>query len=404
MKIKVGLAGNSFLGWGGGLDFLKNYINALRDDSDIELILMVSKPNVFHRVKSFLSPIKHSLMKSNKPNPSLSLSFKQKIKIFTDDFPLLKILFYERPREKLIEACLKENIDIIFPCGDLGSEFPIKWIGYVYDFQHKYYSEFFTSRERAIRDQYFSGILSEGKAVIVNAEAVKNDCEKFYPGHKAKVYVTPFAPVPRQEWLNTESVNLSAYNLPEKFFVICNQFWKHKDHITAFKALSLLRSSSQEFKDIHIVCTGQVADYRWPTLKADINKILTELGITEHVHFLGYIPKLEQIAVLKKSIAVIQPTLLEGGPGGGVAFDSISLGKRIILSDIPVNQEIKSKLATFFKTKDPEDLMLKMSIILSQPEEPITVQELIEAGEKNRQALKLVLKNMLMEQIREGGD
>lgn len=61
-----------------------------------------------------------------------------------------------------------------------------------------------------------------------------------------------------------------------------------------------------------------------------------------------YIAKLDQIALLKKSIAVIQPTLFEGGPGGGASYDAISLGKPLIVSDIKVNQEIEQSERVFF--------------------------------------------------------
>ena len=53
---------------------------------------------------------------------------------------------------------------------------------------------------------------------------------------------------------------------------------------------------------------------------------MDELGINDDVEIVGHIPKLDQIALLKNSIAVIQPTLFEGGPGGGSAYDAISLG------------------------------------------------------------------------------
>ena len=53
---------------------------------------------------------------------------------------------------------------------------------------------------------------------------------------------------------------------------------------------------------------------------------------------------------------MLQPTLFEGNPGGGIAYNAISLGVPIILSDIPVNLELKSPLAFFFRMKDPESL------------------------------------------------
>src|SRR6266849_6060937 len=50
--------------------------------------------------------------------------------------------------------------------------------------------------------------------------------------------------------------------LPGKFFIISNQFWMHKSHQTAFDALRLIRDAG--FADVHILCTGNLHDYRAP--------------------------------------------------------------------------------------------------------------------------------------------
>ena len=54
----------------------------------------------------------------------------------------------------------------------------------------------------------------------------------------------------------------------------------------------------------------------------------------------------------------MQPTLFEGGPGGGSVYDAIALGVPSIVSDIPINREIVSKFTDvqFFKPKDSKSL------------------------------------------------
>ena len=74
---------------------------------------------------------------------------------------------------------------------------------------------------------------------------------------------------------------------------------------------------------------------------------------------------------MKESLGVLQPTLFEGGPGGGAVHDAISLGVPSIVSDIPVNKEIKAENVYFFKTKDAEDLSKKMhNLIVNSPSKP----------------------------------
>jgi glycosyltransferase involved in cell wall biosynthesis len=162
--------------------------------------------------------------------------------------------------------------------------------------------------------------------------------------------------------------------LPKKYFLISNQLWVHKDHKTAFKALWLLRR--QEYTDIHIICTGQTYDFRFPSYYQEVQDYIIELGLETHIHFLGFIPKIEQIAILQKSIAIIQPTLFEGGPGGGAAYDAVAYGVPAIVSDIPVNTEIQYPLVVFFKVGNAEDLCQKMISQLNNPLARPSLEEL----------------------------
>ena len=72
----------------------------------------------------------------------------------------------------------------------------------------------------------------------------------------------------------------------------------------------------------------------------------------EHrIRILGLIPKYDQIQIMRGAVAVIQPTLFEGGPGGGAVYDAVSIGTPVILSDIPVNREVEAGrgLIQFFR-------------------------------------------------------
>ena len=103
--------------------------------------------------------------------------------------------------------------------------------------------------------------------------------------------------------------------------------------------------------------------------------------------FLGLIPKIEQIEIMKGAIAVIQPTLFEGGPGGGSVWDAISLGIPSIVSDIKTNLEVKHKMLTFFKSGNYIDLTDKMEKVLNTNFIKKTHTELMEQSESNMKKL-----------------
>jgi len=93
-------------------------------------------------------------------------------------------------------------------------------------------------------------------------------------------------------------------------------------------------------KNFQLVFTGSIMDTRDLKYFKGLIKMLEEFEIKNDVMILVYISKKYQISLLKNSIVAIQPTLFEGGPWGGIEYDSISVGHPIIVSDISVNREI----------------------------------------------------------------
>ncbi len=68
---------------------------------------------------------------------------------------------------------------------------------------------------------------------------------------------------------------------------------------------------------------------------------------------------------MKNCIALIQPTLFEGGPGGGSVYNAISVGKKCIVSNIKINKEIVDNNVLFFKAGNNQNLALKMEKLIS---------------------------------------
>jgi glycosyltransferase involved in cell wall biosynthesis len=189
--------------------------------------------------------------------------------------------------------------------------------------------------------------------------------------------------------------DVSAYKLPKRYFIIANQLWIHKDHKTAFKALRLLYD--KRYDHVEIVCTGKVDDYRFPGYYQEIKNYITELNLTDRIHFLGFVPKKDQIAILRRSVGVIQPTLFEGGPGGGAVYDAIAYGVPAIISDIIVNCEIKHPLVLFFSVQNPDDLAERMIQLLDNPLCRLSIEDLKIQKENNTMLGVQFLQSVLNE-------
>jgi glycosyltransferase involved in cell wall biosynthesis len=153
-------------------------------------------------------------------------------------------------------------------------------------------------------------------------------------------------------------------------------------------------------KKYQLVCTGDIQDFRFPGYYDTLLDLIGQLGIKDDVRILGHIPKLDQIALLKNSIAVIQPTLFEGGPGGGASYDAISLGKPLIVSDIPVNQEIdKDVRVFFFEAKNVKSLAEKMNEVANNNFTTLTNEELYSRGLSRKKACGEVLLDVIKQAV-----
>ncbi|MDX6747667.1 glycosyltransferase [Polaribacter sp. PL03] len=381
-KYNIGVLSDQFINWGGGIDFIRLILNSLSSlekgtENKINVFVFIPKQSknkirFKNNLKRFINLFRHKKYQLQRIilNESIEKSFLG----IGDSF---KIIFYNEGETSLIKEVLKLKIDIIIPTfSTLSPNFPIPWVGYLYDFQHKYYPSFFSKQDITLRNNQFSSMLNKADTIIVNSKSVKNDVNKFY-GKEAfdKVFALPFCPILNVDFFKS-NVDLKTYNLPEKYFMVSNQFWKHKDHVTAFKAFRLFLNSVDN-KDVFLVCTGQTQDARFPDYFETLQGLLIDLNLSDNVLILGYIPKIDQLQILKNCIAIIQPTLFEGGPGGGAVFESVAYGVSSIVSDIAVNKEIEDETVTFFKTGSEIDLTKKMLSVFQKDKQEYSSEELV---------------------------
>ncbi|MFQ2389838.1 glycosyltransferase family 4 protein [Aeromonas dhakensis] len=362
-KLKVALLPQHFC-WSGGLEFIRHILNGLTAVVPLyewQVVIALDeelvKDDIYLQLQDYLA------------NATI----------------VPEQIFYSSLHDDLASTLEHNNVDIVLPVNsDLGAKFPIPWLAYIPDFQHKYLHYYFTEHECFARETAFSARLRDCKAIVVNSKSVKSDIVKFYPWiNAARIKVLPFTPHPIPDWLAVDSLKIKKkYGLPQKYFLICNQFWIHKDHPTAFHAFARLAS-----KDVHLVCTGTLSDYRHPGYVEEQKALLDTLGISDRVHFLGHLPKFDQIGLLKGSIALVQPTLFEGGPGGGATYDAVSLGIPVLLSDIEVNQEIMTPEVYHFHQQNAEDLAQHMQKVLVQERKLPAADVLLSEGLIRQQQL-----------------
>jgi glycosyltransferase involved in cell wall biosynthesis len=400
IKVKrIGILCDGFSNWGGGIDFLHSIISSLVTvDNTLKFILLIpskgAKVNIYNLFLAIYKRI-YVLFKWFLPSPPQRIDLAY-IKSLAHSYTgCLSIHEISSGSSSLAAASIALKLDVLLPSiKPLPNDFPVPWVGYICDLQHKYYPKFFSISELIRRNKRFKKMLRNAATVIVNARMVSKDISQYFPGSDAEIVALPFSAAPKEEWFHLPTTGSFYTNKsPVRYFIICNQFWMHKDHATAFTAFARV---ANKFPDLELICTGTTSDYRNPEYFVSLCKQLEDMGLKNRVRITGLIPKLDQIALLRGAVALIQPTLFEGGPGGGAVYDAVSLGVPCIVSDIEVNLELNEAGVRFFHAGDSADLALAMTdALMSGTRSPIPLDELRGAGERRRYCCGRALQEAL---------
>ena len=224
----------------------------------------------FFYIKHLLVAI-NSLSQDEKNNISLSLIAINVEKNMLEQFRNLVNQVIEIPAWKLLIQKGKNRLlknpsildyrflkdykfDFIYPYIS-SDNVPFAWGGWIPDFQHIHLPNYFSKREIQIRDLIFAKIAKYASIIILSSNMAKKDFCRLYPDEANKGQVMQFSSYFDKEWLLQEPSHVQLkYKLPDRFFLVCNQFWKHKDHLVIIEALKILKKDK-----VHpiIVCTGK---------------------------------------------------------------------------------------------------------------------------------------------------
>jgi glycosyltransferase involved in cell wall biosynthesis len=347
--LRIGLIMQGGRSWLGGTEYIKNIVFALASlppevRSTFEVCLICNQS------------LDSSLY--NQIQPHLKNIYYKEVDLepFTLQNRLRWLLLrtvYKHHYPRFDDFIRKAEIDFLYPHFTPGrSSHSYRSAAWIYDFQHKYLPQFFTEEDVQERDRFFGQIAHYASTVVLSSKTAELDFQKFLPeaGHKSKIL--SFKTFPSSTWYEAEPQQTqNKYCLPNRFFLVSNQFWQHKNHRVIFQALKLLKE--QSIYPI-VVCTGHLCDQRQADYSDTILQTIHEFGLAQQIYLLGLIPRLDQIQLMRRSLAVIQPSLFEGW--STVVEDARTLGKQIILSDLPVHLEQNPPNSLFFDRNSPESL------------------------------------------------
>ena len=371
MRIAINLVGDE--NWFGGVVYIRNLLQALNllpagERKKFKLILVVS-------------PKQKAV---------------QELVVSLADEVYCSSIFYRA--SKRLPLWLRSNFlslfnptqcDIMFPVLEPYA-YPFSYCGWIPDFQHDYLPHLYTDGElEKVKSKYSK--VSTAPLVVLSSDMALSDFKRIYPQQANRGKVLKFASYSEPSYFEGDPLQVqSKYNLPANFFLVSNQFWAHKNHKLLVEAVSVLKN-----KGIRpcIVCTGKKEDYRNPNYFSKIEALIKQKDVVENFRILGMIPRDDQMMLMRRALAVIQPSLFEGW--STVLEDAKSLGKPLIVSDFPVHIEQVGKKMWVFPRDDAERLAVCMqeAIDLLNPGPNFIEEE--KAREKNLKEMQAFGRNFL---------
>lgn len=365
--LKIGLLLTGDYNWVGGLYYVINIIKALNtlDTSKKPDIVVFYNNNTPKEIISEVEILNVKLENIDKYNVFYKAIYKV-IRLLTK-------------RNLQLEHIINPHkLDVLYPLSQYFHD--LKYLNceilyWIYDFQHKFLPHLFEQKEIECRDEAFGSIATNAKHIVVSSVDSHNHFNHFYPNSKAKIHVLRFVSMIDCTTLTKFDILKKKYDITSPYFVVANQFWKHKNHIVVLTALIALKEKDLNFK---IYFTGKQHDHRNPNYFNDLSQYIYENSIVDYVSFTGFISREDQLALIKNAVAVIQPSKFEGW--STVVEDSKVLNKNLILSGINVHLEQAKKNVTFF---DPDSSETLANYILEALRDPSSNEEMNYASDIN---------------------
>jgi glycosyltransferase involved in cell wall biosynthesis len=252
-------------------------------------------------------------------------------------------------------------------------------INWLPDFQHVHLPSMFDDGEIASRAWKYVNLTRCADKIVVSSADAQRDLLETQPDAQQKVEILRFISCVPDEYFRLdeadESKLLKKYQLEPGYFYVPNQFWKHKNHLILLDAIRLVKKKNV---GIQIVCSGSTNDPRNPTYYEDFLAQLLATGAVDSIRILGIIPYEDVFGLIRFSCSVVNPSCFEGW--SSTVEECKSVGKRMILSDIPVHREQLPE-AQFFNANNSFELANLLETALSTAEtSPLPGGELLDVN------------------------
>jgi glycosyltransferase involved in cell wall biosynthesis len=328
--------------WTGGYNYLLNLLHVLGQHQRDRLtpVLFVGEACTEGDIASFAAIPGVELVRT----PLLNVSRR------TVSLIQAMLLGQDASVRRLFQA---HQIDVVFESAQFfGWRLGIPAIAWIPDFQHKVLPHLFSRSAWWKREIGFRAQVLGGRTIMLSSEDARRACEQHYPSTRGRTRTVHFAvpPSPRIPYSEARGI-ADSYGLPEQYFFMPNQFWRHKNHGLVLEALTILR---QRGSQVVVAASGKQDDPRAPDYFPAFRERLEQAGMQDMFRLLGMIPYPHLASLMRASTALLNPSLFEGW--STTVEEARSMGTPMLLSDLDVHREQMGEDARYFDRHSAQSL------------------------------------------------
>lgn len=280
------------------------------------------------------------------------------------------------PVESLLDRC---RIEVMYYPTNQALTLEVPYFITVWDLQHRlqpFFPEVSSGGQWENREAYFSSRLRRAAAVITGTQAGKTEIERFYqvPPERIKLLPHPTPSFALQPVAGDRQALLASYGIRREYLFYPGQFWAHKNHVALLRAALLLREQHGLKLDIVFVGSDRGNE-------SHVRRVVAELDLTDAVHFLGFVPRRELVALYQGALALAYVSLF--GPENLPPLEAFALGCPVIAADVPGAAE---QLGDSALRVHPADEQAIAAAIKRLHDDSTLRQELIQRGQRRARA------------------
>lgn len=215
--------------------------------------------------------------------------------------------------------------------------------------------------------------VDQADRVIAISQATADDLIRHYHVAASKIDVIhvpvdpSFSPRARKD----DSAIRSQLQLPLRFLLHVGTLEPRKNLGWLLQAFAVWQEKAKD-SEVHLVLAGSAG---WQDEHRRLQGMAQELGLSDRVHFLGYVPADSLGSLYRAALACLFPSRHEGF--GMPLLEAMACGTPVLCSDIPSYREIAQDCALYFQTDNARTFESQMNALLSEAD---VSRQLIDCG------------------------